>query len=66
MVLSRLITMYNVPIAGLSPTTLQALSKLISNGDVADEIIGVIRSVISQFALKDSENETIQVAVNVR
>lgn len=51
---------------GLSPTTLQALSKLISNGDVADDIIGVIRSVISQFSAKNSENDTIEVAVNVR
>ncbi|XP_063541411.1 tetratricopeptide repeat protein 28 isoform X1 [Cydia strobilella] len=51
---------------GLSPTTLQALSKLISNGDVADDIIGVIRSVISQFSVKNSESDTIEVAVNVR
>ncbi|XP_034827519.1 tetratricopeptide repeat protein 28 isoform X2 [Maniola hyperantus] len=52
---------------GLTPTTLQALSKLISNGsDVADDIIGVIRSVISQFSAKTSESDTIEVAVNVR
>ncbi|RVE50282.1 hypothetical protein evm_005117 [Chilo suppressalis] len=51
---------------GLSPTTLQALSKLISNGDVADDIIGVIRSVISQFSVKNSDTDTIEVAVNVR
>ncbi|CAH4027695.1 tetratricopeptide repeat protein 28 isoform X1 [Pieris brassicae] len=51
---------------GLSSTTLQALSKLISNGDVADDIIGVIRSVISQFTVKNSETDTIEVAVNVR
>ncbi|XP_045771078.1 tetratricopeptide repeat protein 28 isoform X2 [Maniola jurtina] len=52
---------------GLTPTTLQALSKLISNGsDVADDIIGVIRSVISQFSTKTSESDTIEVAVNVR
>ncbi|CAH2093836.1 unnamed protein product [Euphydryas editha] len=52
---------------GLTPTTLQALSKLISNGsDVADDIIGVIRSVISQFSIKNSESDTIDVAVNVR
>ncbi|XP_072934461.1 uncharacterized protein [Epargyreus clarus] len=51
---------------GLTPTTLQALSKLISNGDVADDIIGVVRSVISQFSVKNSESDTIEVAVNVR
>ncbi|XP_050353102.1 tetratricopeptide repeat protein 28 [Nymphalis io] len=52
---------------GLTPTTLQALSKLISNGaDVADDIIGVIRSVISQFSVKNLETDTIEVAVNVR
>lgn len=51
---------------GLTPTTLQALSKLISNGDVADDIIGVIRSVISQFSVKNSDTDTIEVAVNVR
>ncbi|XP_062528966.1 tetratricopeptide repeat protein 28 isoform X2 [Bombyx mori] len=51
---------------GLTSTTLQALSKLISNGDVADDIIGLVRSVISQFSVKNSENETIEVAVNVR
>lgn len=52
--------------SGLTPTTLQALSKLIANGDVADDIIGVIRSVISQFSVKNSESDTIEVAVNVR
>lgn len=53
--------------SGLTPTTLQALSKLISNGsDVADDIIGVIRSVISQFSVKNLETDTIDVAVNVR
>lgn len=51
---------------GLTSTTLQALSKLISNGDVADDIIGVIRSVISQFSVKNCETDTIEVAVNVR
>ncbi|XP_063896568.1 tetratricopeptide repeat protein 28 [Helicoverpa armigera] len=51
---------------GLTSTTLQALSKLISNGDVADDIIGVIRSVISQFSVKNSDTDTIEVAVNVR
>ncbi|KAI5635500.1 tetratricopeptide repeat domain-containing protein [Phthorimaea operculella] len=51
---------------GLTPTTLQALSKLIANGDVADDIIGVIRSVISQFSVNNSETDTIEVAVNVR
>lgn len=54
-------------ISGLTPTTLQALSKLISNGsDVADDIIAVIRSVISQFSVKNPETDTIEVAVNVR
>lgn len=53
-------------LSGLTSTTLQALSKLISNGDVADDIIGVIRSVISQFSVKNSESDTIEVAVNVR
>lgn len=56
----------NSYISGLTPTTLQALSKLIANGDVADDIIGVIRSVISQFSVKNSESDTIEVAVNVR
>ncbi|CAB3246278.1 unnamed protein product [Arctia plantaginis] len=51
---------------GLTSTTLQSLSKLISNGDVADDIIGVIRSVISQFSVKNSDTDTIEVAVNVR
>ncbi|CAH1641184.1 unnamed protein product [Spodoptera littoralis] len=51
---------------GLTSTTLQALSKLISNGDVADDIIGVIRSVISQFSVKNSDTDIIEVAVNVR
>ncbi|CAK1541601.1 unnamed protein product [Leptosia nina] len=51
---------------GLTSTTLQALSKLISNGDVADDIIGVVRSVISQFSVKNAETDTLEVAVNVR
>lgn len=56
----------SIYISGLTSTTLQALSKLISNGDVADDIIGVIRSVISQFSIKNSDTDTIEVAVNVR
>ncbi|XP_050677372.1 tetratricopeptide repeat protein 28 [Leptidea sinapis] len=51
---------------GLTPTTLQALSKLIANGDVADDIISVIRSIISQFSVKSSDTDTIEVSVNVR
>lgn len=39
----------------LSPTTLHALSKLVTNADIiADEIIGVMRNVLSQYPPKGS------------
>ncbi|KAG7303484.1 hypothetical protein JYU34_012008 [Plutella xylostella] len=50
---------------GLSPTTLAALSKLISSGDVADDIVGVVRAVIAQFA-NNADTDAVEVAVNVR
>ncbi|CAG9104553.1 unnamed protein product [Plutella xylostella] len=49
----------------LSPTTLAALSKLISSGDVADDIVGVVRAVIAQFA-NNADTDAVEVAVNVR
>lgn len=51
---------------GLTSTSIQALSKLTSNSDVADDIIGVIQSALSQFSIKNSDNESIEISLNVR
>ncbi|KAF5284646.1 hypothetical protein FQR65_LT13477 [Abscondita terminalis] len=51
---------------GLTSTSLHALSKLTANADVADDIIGVIQSVMSQFSAKNSESENIEFSLNVR
>lgn len=52
---------------GLSSTSLHALSKLTSNTDYVDDIIGVIQSVISQFGNKtDNSTDSIEVGVSVR
>lgn len=53
-------------LSGLSTTSIQALSKLTSNPDVADDIIAVIQSSLSQFTSKTVESESIDVALNVR
>lgn len=36
----------------LSPTSLHALSKLVSNAEIAEDIIGVMRNVVAQFPAK--------------
>lgn len=51
---------------GLSGTSIHALSKLTSNSDVADDIISVIQSALSQFSSKNSETESIDISLNVR
>nr|CAD7575328.1 unnamed protein product [Timema californicum] len=51
---------------GLTSTTLNALSKLIANIGVADDIIGVIRQVIGQFTMKNIETESIEIPINVK
>lgn len=52
----------------LSPTTLHALSKLVNNADIADDIIGVIRNVVSQYPSKGSLDldTNIEVPLSVR
>lgn len=56
--------------SALSPTTLHALSKLINNNEVADDIIGVIKNIISQFQAKGSapttEGECMDISLSVR
>lgn len=52
--------------AGLSGTSLYALSKLMSNVEVADDIIGVIRQVIGQFSMKNLETDSIEVPISVK
>ncbi|KAL1398385.1 hypothetical protein pipiens_009012 [Culex pipiens pipiens] len=54
---------------GLSPTTLHALSKLVNNAEIADEIIGVMRNVVTQFPPKgttSNESESIDIIIGVR
>lgn len=53
----------------LSPTTLHAFSKLVNNADIiADEIIGVMRNVVSQYPPKGSPelDTSIEVPLSVR
>lgn len=53
----------------LSPTTLHALSKLVTNADIiADEIIGVMRNVMSQYPPKGNPDidTSIEVPLSVR
>ncbi|CAH1132763.1 unnamed protein product [Ceutorhynchus assimilis] len=51
---------------GLSTTSIQALSKLTTNPDVADDIIAVIQSSLNQFSSKTMDNESVEVGINVR
>ncbi|XP_073830293.1 tetratricopeptide repeat protein 28 [Musca autumnalis] len=52
----------------LTPLTLQALAKLVTSSDMADDIIAVIRNVLSQYPPKGSpESETtIEIPLSVR
>lgn len=53
----------------LSPTTLHALSKLVNNSDIiVDEIIGVMRNVVSQYPPKGSPelDTSVEVSLSVR
>ncbi|XP_037918666.1 tetratricopeptide repeat protein 28 [Hermetia illucens] len=52
----------------LTPTTLQALSKLVNNSDIADDIIGVIRNVLAQYPPKGSPEieNSIEIPLSVR
>ncbi|XP_050299963.1 tetratricopeptide repeat protein 28 isoform X2 [Anthonomus grandis grandis] len=51
---------------GLSSTSLQALSKLTTNPDVADDIIAVIQLALSHISSKGVDNESVEVPLNVR
>lgn len=51
---------------GLSQTSLQAVSKLLDSPEYAEDVISVMRCVITQFTVKDLENESIEVPVHVK
>ncbi|XP_049768006.1 tetratricopeptide repeat protein 28 [Schistocerca cancellata] len=51
---------------GLTGTSLYALSKLMSNVEVADDIIGVIRQVIGQFSMKNPETDSVEIPISVK
>ncbi|CAH0549630.1 unnamed protein product [Brassicogethes aeneus] len=51
---------------GLTSTSIYALSKLTSNADVADDIIAVIQSALSQFSSKNIDSDSVDVMLNVR
>jgi hypothetical protein len=51
---------------GVSPTTLHALSKLVSNVEIADDIIAVMRNILAQFPPKVQEVESIEIPLSVR
>ncbi|XP_055374817.1 tetratricopeptide repeat protein 28 [Condylostylus longicornis] len=47
----------------LSPTTLYALSKLVDSSEIADDIIAVIRNVLSMFPPKGSPEKEVNLEV---
>ncbi|KAK8404512.1 hypothetical protein O3P69_007629 [Scylla paramamosain] len=51
---------------GLSQTSLQAVSKLLDSPEYAEDVISVMRCVITQFTVKDLESESIEVPVHVK
>ncbi|GLH03856.1 Tetratricopeptide repeat protein 28, partial [Gryllus bimaculatus] len=51
---------------GLSSTSLHALSKLMSNVEVADDIISVIRQVMGQFGMKNLDTDSVEVPISVK
>ncbi|KAJ8973013.1 hypothetical protein NQ317_004611 [Molorchus minor] len=51
---------------GLTSTSIHALSKLTANPDIADDIIAVIQSALSQFSSKGADGDSVDVALNVR
>lgn len=52
--------------SGLTGTSIHALSKLNSNPEVAEDIISVIQSALSQFNCKGVDTDSVEVTVNVR
>ena len=54
---------------GLSPASLSALCKLLAHRDQAEDVIGVIRGLLSQPAASaggDADSDTIETTVSVR
>lgn len=54
---------------GLSPTSLHALSKLVNNPEIADDIIAVIKAVVAQYPPKgspDLETSSVEIPLSVR
>lgn len=53
---------------GLSTTSLHALSKLVNNSEISDDIIGVMRNIISQFPPKGSPDleTSVDIPLSVR
>lgn len=45
---------------------MQAVSKLLDSPEYAEDVISVMRCVITQFTVKDLENESIEVPVHVK
>lgn len=53
---------------GLSTTSLHALSKLVNNSEISDDIIGVMRNIIAQFPPKGSPDleTSVDIPLSVR
>ncbi|KAG8194950.1 hypothetical protein JTE90_021411 [Oedothorax gibbosus] len=51
---------------GLSPVSLSAITKLLCSPEYADDIIQLIRQVMSQFLHKDQDADNIECSVSVR
>ena len=51
---------------GLATSSLLAISKLLASSELADEITGVLRNATTQLALRDLENESVDIQVPVK
>lgn len=51
---------------GLSTTSLHALSKLVNNAEISDDIIGVMKNIIAQFPPKADLETSVDIPLNVR
>lgn len=51
---------------GLSSSSLNALAKLLSTPEAGEDVISILRQAIAEMAIKDVENEKVEVRINVK
>jgi hypothetical protein len=59
-------TYYFTLISGLSPQSLNALSKLLSTPEAGEDVISILRQAIAEMATKNMETEKVEVKINVK